>query len=90
MVPQDNSQFHRTLMENIHYARPKATDGEVWEAAMAAYCHYFISPLPEGFDTGDGDRGFTLVWRTAAARSDCTRVPEACAVAAVGRGDLGT
>ena len=33
MVPQDISLFHRTLMENIRYARPEATDDEVWEAA---------------------------------------------------------
>ena len=38
VVPQDISLFHRTLMENIRYAPPEATDEEVWEAAMAAHC----------------------------------------------------
>ena len=61
MVPQDISLFHRTLMENIRYARPEATDGEVWEAAHGrALPRLHRSALPEGFDTVVGDRGFRL------------------------------
>ena len=60
MVPQDISLFHRSLMENIRYARPEATDDEVWEAAAAAHCCEFIAELPDGLDTLVGDRGLRL------------------------------
>ena len=60
VVPQDISMFHRTLLENIRYGRPDATDDEVWEAADAANCRSFIEQLPEGFDTMVGSRGVKL------------------------------
>jgi ATP-binding cassette subfamily B protein len=60
VVPQDVSMFHRTVMENIRYARPDATDAEVLAAAEAARCRDFIAALPEGFDTIVGDRGAKL------------------------------
>jgi ATP-binding cassette subfamily B protein len=60
VVPQDISLFHRTLIENIRYARPEASDEEVWEAAKAARCCEFIEKLPERLDTLVGDRGFRL------------------------------
>jgi ATP-binding cassette, subfamily B, bacterial len=60
VVPQDISLFHRTLIENIRYARPEASDEEVWEAARAARCCEFIEKLPERLDTLVGDRGFRL------------------------------
>ncbi len=60
VVPQDISLFHRTLRENIRYARPEATDDEVWEAAALAHCTDFIMRLPDGLDTLVGDRGFRL------------------------------
>ena len=60
VVPQDISLFHRTLIENIRYARPEAPDEEVWEAAKAARCLQFIEKLPEGLDTLVGDRGVRL------------------------------
>lgn len=60
VVPQDTSLFHRTLMENIRYARPEASDEEVWEAAAAARCSDFIDALPMGLDTVVGDRGTRL------------------------------
>jgi ATP-binding cassette subfamily B protein len=59
VVPQDISLFHRSLMENIRYARPEASDAEVWEAAAAARCD-FIAELPLGLDTVVGDRGTRL------------------------------
>ena len=59
VVPQDISLFHRSLMENIRYARPEASDQDVWAAAAAARCS-FIEELPEGFDTMVGDRGARL------------------------------
>ncbi|MFC3126916.1 ABC transporter ATP-binding protein [Pseudoroseomonas globiformis] len=60
VVPQDVSLFHRTVLENIRYARPDATDEEVLAAAEAARCRDFIEALPEGFDTIVGDRGAKL------------------------------
>jgi ATP-binding cassette, subfamily B, bacterial len=59
VVPQDISLFHRSLMENIRYARPEARDEEVWAAAAAARCG-FIADLPQGIDTVVGDRGARL------------------------------
>ena len=60
VVPQDISLFHRTLMENIRYARPEASDEEVWQAASSARCCEFIEKLPRGLDTLVGDRGVRL------------------------------
>jgi ATP-binding cassette subfamily B protein len=60
VVPQDISLFHRSVLENIRYARPTATTAEVLEAAELARCREFIEALPEGFDTVVGDRGTKL------------------------------
>ena len=59
VVPQDISLFHRTILENIRYGRPNATDDEVLRAAIAARCD-FIDDLPEGLNTMVGDRGVKL------------------------------
>jgi ATP-binding cassette, subfamily B, bacterial len=59
VVPQDISMFHRSIMENIRYGRPTATDDEVLRAAIAARCD-FIETLPEGMATMVGDRGVKL------------------------------
>jgi ATP-binding cassette, subfamily B, bacterial len=59
VVPQDISLFHRSLIENIRYARPEASDEQVWAAAAAARCD-FIGELPQGLDTVVGDRGMRL------------------------------
>lgn len=60
IVPQDISLFHRSIMENIRYGRPDATDDEVFAAASTAECLDFILALPEGFATVVGDRGVKL------------------------------
>lgn len=60
MIPQDASLFHRTLMENIRYGRPDATDEEVIEAAKQASCHEFIEKMPEKYHTYAGERGVKL------------------------------
>jgi ATP-binding cassette subfamily B protein len=60
IVPQDISLFHRSLLENIRYGRPDATDEEVFAAARAAYCDGFIRSLPRGYDTIVGERGAKL------------------------------
>jgi ATP-binding cassette, subfamily B, bacterial len=59
VVPQDISLFHRTILENIRYGRPDATDDEVLRAAIAARCD-FVETLPDGLDTMVGDRGVKL------------------------------
>jgi ATP-binding cassette subfamily B protein len=60
IVPQDISLFHRSVLENIRYARPDATEAEVLAAAEMAHCRDFIEALPEGFATMVGDRGVKL------------------------------
>ncbi len=60
IVPQDISLFHRTIMDNIRYARPKASKDEVLAAADMAHCRAFIEALPDGFNTMVGDRGVKL------------------------------
>ena len=60
IVPQDISLFHRSVLENIRYARPDATEADVLAAAEMAHCRDFIEALPEGFATIVGDRGIKL------------------------------
>ena len=59
-VPQDISLLHRSILDNIRYGRPEASDREVMEAAEAALCRDFIEALPDGFSTVVGDRGARL------------------------------
>ncbi|WP_280664375.1 MULTISPECIES: ABC transporter ATP-binding protein [unclassified Kitasatospora] len=59
-VPQDPAMFHRTLRENIAFARPDATDAEIRRAAEAAHVTEFADALPDGFDTMVGERGVKL------------------------------
>jgi ATP-binding cassette subfamily B protein len=59
LVPQDISLFQRSILENIRYGRPNATDDEVLRAAIAARCD-FVERLPEGLATMVGDRGIKL------------------------------
>lgn len=60
LVPQDPILFHRTLMENIRYGRPEATDEEVFEASRIAHCAEFIDVLPNKYETYVGERGIKL------------------------------
>ena len=59
VVPQDVSMFHRSILENIRYGRPNASNDEVMAAAEAARCD-FIAALPQGMGTLVGDRGVKL------------------------------
>lgn len=59
-VPQDPAMFHRTLRENIAFARPDATEAEVRRAADAAHVSEFADALPCGLDTMVGERGVKL------------------------------
>lgn len=60
LVPQEPILFHRTLLENIKYARPQASKEEVVRAAKLSHAHEFISRFPEGYDTFVGERGVKL------------------------------
>lgn len=59
-INQEPSLFATTIMENIRYGRPEATDIEVKEAARAANAHTFIASFPDGYDTVVGERGVTV------------------------------
>lgn len=60
LVPQDPILFHRSLMENIRYGKPDASDEEVINAAKSAHCHEFILELPDKYETHVGERGVKL------------------------------
>ena len=60
VVPQDISLFHRSVLENIRYARPDAPQVAVLAAADMAHCRDFIEAMPDGFNTMVGDRGVKL------------------------------
>ena len=60
MVPQDTVLFNDTILYNIRYGRPDASDEDVIEAATHAQVHSFIQSLPEGYETMVGERGLKL------------------------------
>lgn len=60
VVQQEISLFHRSVLENLRYGKPDATDEEVYRAAEAAHCTEFINRLPDGFNTMVGERGVKL------------------------------
>jgi len=65
MVTQDTSLLHRSVMENIRYGKPDASDEEVFEAARKAHAHHFIPDLRDwkgraGYDAHVGERGVKL------------------------------
>lgn len=60
VVPQDTVLFNQTILENVRYGRPTATDEEVHEAIRLAHLSDFIAKLPKGYDTEVGERGLKL------------------------------
>ncbi|UHS64167.1 ABC transporter ATP-binding protein [Agrobacterium vaccinii] len=60
IVQQEPILFHRSLAENIAYARPNATQRQIEHAAQLASAHGFISALPKGYGTLVGERGIKL------------------------------
>ena len=60
IVQQEPVLFHRTLAENIAYARPGATRADIEGAARLANAHDFIMTLPQGYETLVGERGIKL------------------------------
>ena len=60
MVTQDGHLFHDTVKENLRFARPEATDDELWEALRSARLADLVSSLPDGLDTVLGERGYRI------------------------------
>jgi ATP-binding cassette subfamily B protein len=60
IVPQEPILFHRSLADNVAYARPQATLAEIEAAARLANAHDFIAKLPKGYRTLVGERGVKL------------------------------
>ncbi len=56
-VPQDPYLFHDTIRANLRWARPEATEAEMWRALRRAAAADFVAALPHGLDTIVGDRG---------------------------------
>ncbi|XP_059963993.1 mitochondrial potassium channel ATP-binding subunit [Mesoplodon densirostris] len=59
-ISQEPVLFRTTIMENIRFGKPGASDDEVYAAAREANAHEFITSFPEGYDTVVGERGATL------------------------------
>jgi ATP-binding cassette subfamily B protein len=59
-VTQDAHMFHETIRANLLYARPDATDDELWSAIESAQIAELVRSLPDGLDTLVGDRGYRL------------------------------
>jgi ATP-binding cassette subfamily B protein len=59
-VTQDAHMFHDTIRANMRYARPDATDEQIWAALEAAQIRRLVETLPDGLDTVVGDRGYRL------------------------------
>jgi ATP-binding cassette subfamily B protein len=79
IVPQDTVLFNDTILENIRYGRPDATDAEVQQAIDLAHLRAFITSLPDGEQTPVGERGLKLSGgekqRVAIARTILKRPP---------------
>ncbi|WJK44001.1 ABC transporter ATP-binding protein [Solwaraspora sp. WMMA2056] len=58
VVTQDSHLFHETIAENLRYARPEATDDELWAALRGAQVDELVRALPDGLDTVVGERGY--------------------------------
>jgi ATP-binding cassette, subfamily B, bacterial len=60
MVTQDGHLWHTTIAENLRFARPGATDGELWESLRRARLADLVESLPDGLETLVGERGYRL------------------------------
>ncbi|MGG1440997.1 ABC transporter ATP-binding protein [Brevibacillus laterosporus] len=78
-VPQDPHLFEGTIEENIRFGRPDAEEGELIEAAKAAFAHEFILELPDGYKTRIGEDNVRLSGgqrqRIAIARALVSKAP---------------
>lgn len=79
IVPQDTVLFNDTLLENVRYGRPEASEADVEEAIRMAHLQDFIDRLPDGSATMVGERGLKLSGgerqRVAIARTILKRPP---------------
>jgi ABC-type multidrug transport system fused ATPase/permease subunit len=60
MVTQDGHLFHDTIRANLRFARPEATDDELWDSLRRARLADLVGSLPDGLDTVVGERGYRL------------------------------
>jgi ATP-binding cassette, subfamily B, bacterial len=60
VVTQDGHLFHDTVRANLAFARPEATEGELWDALGRARLAELVASLPDGLDTVVGERGYRL------------------------------
>ncbi|GBF89046.1 metal ABC transporter permease [Raphidocelis subcapitata] len=60
VVPQDTVLFNDTVLQNIRYGRPEASDEEVLDAARMAHLHDAVMRMPDGYETLVGERGLKL------------------------------
>jgi len=60
IVPQDTVLFNDTILYNIRYGRPEASEADVIAAARAAHIHDFIESLPQKYESAVGERGLKL------------------------------
>jgi ATP-binding cassette subfamily B protein len=60
VVTQDAHMFHDSIRANLIYARPEATDEQLWAAVNAAHIGDLVRDLPDGLDTVVGDRGYRM------------------------------
>ena len=60
LIPQDTMLFHRSIAENIGYAKENASLEEIEKASKMAHIHEFITSLPDGYNTLVGERGIKL------------------------------
>jgi ATP-binding cassette, subfamily B, bacterial len=58
VVSQETYLFHASVRDNLRFAKPDASDEELYAAAEAARIHHVIAALPEGYDTVVGERGY--------------------------------
>jgi ATP-binding cassette, subfamily B, bacterial len=58
VVTQDSHLFHETIAENLRYARPEATEADMWEALRGAQIADLVRSLPDGLETVVGERGY--------------------------------
>ncbi len=58
VVTQDSHLFHESIAENLRYARPDATEEQMWEALRGAQVEELVKALPDGLDTVVGERGY--------------------------------
>ncbi|WP_433520704.1 ABC transporter ATP-binding protein [Nocardia pseudovaccinii] len=58
VVSQETYLFHASVADNLRFAKPDATDEELYAAARAAQIHDHIASLPDGYDTLVGERGY--------------------------------